>query len=202
MLIICFQNHRPFCNYYLEITLTKHKKLNLDRKPCEESLDYSFTNCIKQQISNQVNMCKNIQDNFFFKLQVGCKMSWDRNSTHNQICDNMEQMRSVHQNIDFLKRHLLTAVRGIMSKSWGFFNTREKAMISSTRFCHSAIILSITNLKWSLFYCSKRGSWVVACQTLHLRSTGYQLLPGIDMSFCESENYENNNNKSNDKKHL
>ena len=44
-----------FATIFQEITLTKHKKLNLDRKPCEDNVDYSFTNCIKQEIFNQVS---------------------------------------------------------------------------------------------------------------------------------------------------
>ena len=53
--------------------------------------------------------------------------------------------------------------RWIMSTFW------EKATKSSTLIL-LCIILSFTNLKWSLFYCSKRGSWVEVGQTLHLRS--------------------------------
>ena len=32
---------------YYKITLTKHKKLNLEKQPCEEDLTYSFNNCFQ-----------------------------------------------------------------------------------------------------------------------------------------------------------
>ena len=41
-------------NAYQELTLTKHKNLNLDQRPCEEDPDYSFTNCIKENSSKKV----------------------------------------------------------------------------------------------------------------------------------------------------
>ena len=47
--------------FYHEITLTKHKKLNLDRRPCEEDPSYSFTSCTKEKLSEQ----------------VGCRLPWD-----------------------------------------------------------------------------------------------------------------------------
>ena len=41
-------------NHYQELTLIKHTKLNLDRKPCEEDPAYSFTKCIKENSSKKV----------------------------------------------------------------------------------------------------------------------------------------------------
>ena len=41
-------------NHYQELTLTKHKKLNLDRRPCEEDPAYSFTKCTKESLAKQV----------------------------------------------------------------------------------------------------------------------------------------------------
>ena len=43
-------------SFYQELILTKQKKLNLDRKPCEEDPDYSFTVCVKENLSKQVLM--------------------------------------------------------------------------------------------------------------------------------------------------
>ena len=42
-------------NHYQELTLTKHRKLNLDRRPCEEDPAYSFTRCTKENLSKQVS---------------------------------------------------------------------------------------------------------------------------------------------------
>ena len=41
-------------NHYQEVTLTKHKRLNLDRQPCEEDLDYNFSYCIRDSLSTKV----------------------------------------------------------------------------------------------------------------------------------------------------
>ena len=42
-------------SHYQEMTLTKHKKLNLFHRPCNEESSYSFTNCIRESLSKQVN---------------------------------------------------------------------------------------------------------------------------------------------------
>ena len=56
---------------YHEITLTKHKKLNLDRRPCEEDPKYSFLTCTKEKLSEK----------------VGCRLPWDRWSKQDRaIC--------------------------------------------------------------------------------------------------------------------
>ena len=39
--------------YSHDLTLTKHKRLNLDRTPCEEDPFYSFTVCVKEQLSKK-----------------------------------------------------------------------------------------------------------------------------------------------------
>ena len=41
-------------NHYQELILTKHTKLNLDQRPCEEDPVYSFTKCIKENSSKKV----------------------------------------------------------------------------------------------------------------------------------------------------
>ena len=41
-------------NHYQEVTLTKHKKLNLDRQPCEEDYHYSFSYCVRESLSKKV----------------------------------------------------------------------------------------------------------------------------------------------------
>ena len=45
-------------NQYQELTLTKHKKLNRNQRPCNEDPSYSFRNCIRESLSKQVNSCK------------------------------------------------------------------------------------------------------------------------------------------------
>ena len=47
-------NGESVTSFYQELVLTKQKKLNLDRKPCEEDPAYSFTLCVKESLSKQV----------------------------------------------------------------------------------------------------------------------------------------------------
>ena len=42
---------------YYEITLTKHKKLNLERQPCEEDPTYSFSDCIQSCKKLHIKVC-------------------------------------------------------------------------------------------------------------------------------------------------
>ena len=47
-----FQAHEE--NHYQEVTLTVHKKLNLERQPCEEDPGYSFSYCVRESLSKKV----------------------------------------------------------------------------------------------------------------------------------------------------
>ena len=70
-------------NHFQEIILVKHKKLNLEHRPCEESEDYSFTTCVKESIAES----------------VGCRMPWDKLSRQNRaICTEREQFRQTDEN--------------------------------------------------------------------------------------------------------
>ena len=64
--------------YYYMITLTKHKRLNLDERPCEEDPSYNFNTCIKEKLSEN----------------VGCRLSWDRwSQQEREICTADQQIR-------------------------------------------------------------------------------------------------------------
>ena len=41
-------------SHYYETSLTKHKKLNIGRRPCVEEPDYSFKSCVKNSLSEKV----------------------------------------------------------------------------------------------------------------------------------------------------
>ena len=41
---------------YHDFTLTKHKKLNLDRRPCVEEETCDFTVCIKEKLSEKLDV--------------------------------------------------------------------------------------------------------------------------------------------------
>ena len=43
-------------SHYYEISLTKHKRLNIGRSPCIEEKNYSFKSCVKNSFSKQVRM--------------------------------------------------------------------------------------------------------------------------------------------------
>merc|ERR1719350_2265515 len=65
-------------DHYQEIILVKHKKLNLEHRPCKEAEDYSFTTCVKESIAET----------------VGCRMPWDKLSRQDRaICTEREQFR-------------------------------------------------------------------------------------------------------------
>ena len=65
------------------ITLTKQKKLNLQRSPCNEDPVYSFTTCIKEQLSKR----------------IGCRLPWDRWSDQNRkICESENEFKQFEQN--------------------------------------------------------------------------------------------------------
>ena len=65
-------------NHYQEICLVKHKKLNLEHKPCMEDEDYSFKKCVKESLASQ----------------VGCKRPWDREGKE-EICTKKNNLNSL-----------------------------------------------------------------------------------------------------------
>ena len=52
-------------NFYQEMTLTKHKKMNLFHRPCNEDSSYSFTKCVRESFSKQVD-----SDNIAFLVTI------------------------------------------------------------------------------------------------------------------------------------
>ena len=62
-------NGNALPHHFQEISLVKHKKMNLDHKPCNEADNYNFGKCVKESLVQQ----------------VGCKRSWDRESRE-KIC--------------------------------------------------------------------------------------------------------------------
>ena len=68
--------------YYRDLTLTKHKRLNLDRRPCEEDPFYSFTVCIKEKLSKK----------------IGCRLPWDKwNPQERPVCTSEEQFNQFEE---------------------------------------------------------------------------------------------------------
>ena len=67
---------------YHDFTLTKHKKLNLDRRPCVEDETYDFTVCIKEKLSET----------------VGCRLPWDKWSNQDRVaCEKDQDFRKIEQ---------------------------------------------------------------------------------------------------------
>ena len=65
-------------HHYQELTLIKHKKLNLNRQPCEEAKDYRFTTCVMESLA----------------AKVGCRRPWDKWTTKDRaICTEREQFK-------------------------------------------------------------------------------------------------------------
>ena len=68
--------------YCHDLTLTKHKRLNLDRRPCEEDPSYSFTVCIKEKLSKK----------------IGCRLPWDKLSQQERsICTSEEEFNQFEE---------------------------------------------------------------------------------------------------------
>ena len=61
--------------FFHEVSLTKHKRLNLNRRPCEEDPRYSFATCTKEKLSEK----------------VGCRLPWDRWSKQDRVICTSEQ---------------------------------------------------------------------------------------------------------------
>ena len=76
---------------FYKITLTKHKRLNLDERPCEEDPRYNFNTCVKEKLS----------------AKVGCMLPWDKWSRQErEICAKDQQFRELGN----IYRELLVAV--------------------------------------------------------------------------------------------
>ena len=67
-----------FFSHLCLITLTKHKKLNLGRRPCEEDPTYSFITCTKEKLSQK----------------IGCRLPWDRWSKQDRkVCNSENEFK-------------------------------------------------------------------------------------------------------------
>ena len=67
--------------YHL-ITLTRQKKLNLDRQPCEEDPSYRFARCAKEKLSEK----------------IGCRLPWDRWSQQDRkVCETKQEFQQYEQ---------------------------------------------------------------------------------------------------------
>ena len=76
--------------FYYKMTLTKHKKLSLDHKPCEDDPKYNFNSCIKETLSQK----------------VGCRFPLDkRGGQEMEMCSNASQYRQY----DEIYQNLMTA---------------------------------------------------------------------------------------------
>ena len=56
-------------SFYQEVILTKKTKLNLEKRPCEEDSHYSFTVCVKENLSAKVYFIY-IKDQHLFKFYL------------------------------------------------------------------------------------------------------------------------------------
>ena len=82
-------------NFYQEMTLTRHRKLNLFHRPCNEESSYSFTNCVKDSLSKQVNSGTiTLYSGTQSFYQVGCNLPWGKRSQQKgEICRTKQQFR-------------------------------------------------------------------------------------------------------------
>ena len=68
--------------YFYKMTLTKHKKLNLEHKPCKEDPMYNFNTCIRENLSKK----------------VGCRFPMDKQSPKSmELCSTASELRQFGQ---------------------------------------------------------------------------------------------------------
>ena len=73
---------KPEPGLYHHITLTKQKKLNLEKRPCEENPSYSFATCTKERLSQK----------------IGCRLPWDRWSNQDRkVCESENEFKQFEQ---------------------------------------------------------------------------------------------------------
>ena len=86
--------------YYHDLTLTKHKRLNLDRRPCNEDLGYSFTICVQEYVSEK----------------VGCRVPWGERSKQERVsCTTKEQFN----HFEWIYKSLVNADSDAITKRTG-----------------------------------------------------------------------------------
>ena len=120
-------------NHFQEIILVKHKKLNLEHRPCEEAEDYSFTTCVKENIAKT----------------VGCRTPWDRLSQQDRaICTEREQFKQTDMKAtEFLTDEVDVVERGTgclkpcSYKEYKIVNTNPKDMSFAVPDDQLAIVL-------------------------------------------------------------
>ena len=82
------------------ITLTKQRKLNLDRSPCEEDPLYSFATCTKEKLSER----------------IGCRLPWDRWSQQDRkVCESekeFQQYEHIYADLNMAESDVLEEMVG------------------------------------------------------------------------------------------
>ena len=107
-------------NHYREIALVQHKRLNLDRQPCEEDEDYRMIDCVKESLAEQ----------------VGCRLPWEKKTRQDRkVCTEREQFEK-HENmsitimldeIDYVKG-MTGCLTPCSYKEYKFLNMNPKLM--------------------------------------------------------------------------
>ena len=107
-------------NHYREIELVEHKKLNLDRQPCEEAEDYRILDCVKESLA----------------VQVGCRLPWDKKTRQDlEVCTERKQfqrfetlaMSIISEEIDEVK-NMTGCLTPCAYKEYKFLNSIPKEL--------------------------------------------------------------------------
>ena len=107
-------------NHFREIALVQHKRLNLDRQPCEEDEDYRMIDCVKESLAEQ----------------VGCRLPWEKKTRQDRkVCTEREEFQK-HENmsaqimldeIDYVKG-MTGCLTPCSYKEYKFLNMNPKLM--------------------------------------------------------------------------
>ena len=111
-------------NHYQEITLIKHKRLNLDHQPCEEAKDYRFTTCVMESLA----------------AKVGCRRPWDNwTRIDRAICTERDQFKQFDMEFQLLLTAELDNIerstgclRPCEFKEYKFVNSKAKPLLVTT----------------------------------------------------------------------
>ena len=113
-------NGETMQNHYKEIALVKHKRLNLERQPCEEDEDYRFLDCVKESLAEQ----------------VGCRLPWEKATRQDrEVCTKREQFKQFEKKATIITSEEINEVKRMTGclapccyKEYMFLNNNPKIL--------------------------------------------------------------------------
>ena len=109
--------------HYQELTLIKHKRLNLDHQPCEEAKDYRFTTCVMESLA----------------AKIGCRRPWDNWTRKDRaICTERDHFKQFDKEFSLLMTAEVNNIerwtgclRPCSYKEYKFLNSNPKPLLTT-----------------------------------------------------------------------